>query len=97
MKAWDYWKDQSDGLAQVEKLSKLHHFCYDADGMRIHFIHERNKGASPIPLILTYSWPGSFLEMLKVIPLLTDPAKTRLTSLARCRPEGDKQFEAPEE
>ena len=40
----------------------------------IHFIHERGKGPAPIPLILTHGWPGSFLEMLKIIPLLTDPA-----------------------
>lgn len=70
----DYWKDQFDWLAQVEKLSELHHFCCDVDGTRIHFIHERGKGPSPIPLILTHGWPGSFLEMLKIIPLLTDPA-----------------------
>ena len=27
-----------------------------------------------MPLILTHGWPGSFVEMLKIIPLLTDPA-----------------------
>jgi len=27
-----------------------------------------------MPLILTHGWPGSFLEMLKILPLLTDPA-----------------------
>ena len=32
------------------------------------------SGPAPIPLVLTHGWPGSFLEMLKIIPLLTDPA-----------------------
>ncbi len=30
------------------------------------------KARSELPLILTHGWPGSFLEMLKIIPLLTD-------------------------
>ena len=35
---------------------------------RVHFIHERGKGLSPIPLILTHGWPGSFVEMLGLFP-----------------------------
>ena len=27
-----------------------------------------------MPLVLTHGWPGSFAEMLEIIPLLTDPA-----------------------
>ncbi len=27
-----------------------------------------------MPLLLTHGWPGSFLEMLKIVPFLTDPA-----------------------
>jgi len=69
-----YWRDQFDWKAQVEKLSGFHHYRYIADGFGIHFIHERGKGSAPIPLILTHGWPGSFLEMLRIIPLLTDPA-----------------------
>jgi pimeloyl-ACP methyl ester carboxylesterase len=69
-----YWRDQFDWKAQVEKLSAFHHYRYIADGVGIHFIHERGKGSAPIPLILTHGWPGSFLEMLRIIPLLTDPA-----------------------
>lgn len=69
-----YWKDHFDWKAQVEALSAFHHYRCSLDGVRIHFIHERGKGPASIPLILTHGWPGSFLEMLKVIPLLTDPA-----------------------
>jgi len=31
------------------------------------------RGPDPIPLLLTHGWPGSFLEYLKVLPLLSDP------------------------
>ena len=70
-----YWKDQFDWQAQIQNLSAFHHYLYNTDDTAIHFIHERGKGPSPIPLILTHGWPGSFLEMLKIIPLLTDPAR----------------------
>jgi threonine dehydratase len=29
--------------------------------------------ASPLPLVLTHGWPSSFVEMLPLVPLLTDP------------------------
>ena len=70
-----FWRDHFDWKAQVEKLSAFHHYRCTVDGVGIHFIHERGKGPAPIPLILTHGWPGSFLEMLKMIPLLTDPAR----------------------
>jgi hypothetical protein len=69
-----YWKDEFDWKRQIEKMSAFHHYRYTSRGVGIHFIHERGEGPAPIPLILTHGWPGSFLEMLKVIPMLADPA-----------------------
>ena len=34
----------------------------------------KGKGPNPLPLIITHGWPGTFFEMHKVIPLLSDPA-----------------------
>jgi pimeloyl-ACP methyl ester carboxylesterase len=70
----EYWSDRFDWKAQVERFSTLQHYRYSSENLRIHFIHERGKGPAPIPLILTHGWPGSFLEMMRIIPLLTDPA-----------------------
>jgi pimeloyl-ACP methyl ester carboxylesterase len=69
-----YWRDQFDWKAHVEQLSKLHHYRYTTEGVGIHFVQERGQGPAPMPLVITHGWPGSFLEMLKIIPLLTDPA-----------------------
>jgi pimeloyl-ACP methyl ester carboxylesterase len=69
-----YWRERFDWRAQVEKLSVFHHYRYVSDGFGVHFIHERGKGPAPIPIVLTHGWPGSFLEMMRIIPLLTDPA-----------------------
>jgi pimeloyl-ACP methyl ester carboxylesterase len=69
-----YWKDEFDWKSQIDQLSQLHHFRFTSGTWGIHLIHERGKGPSPLPLILTHGWPGSFLEMLRILPLLTDPA-----------------------
>jgi pimeloyl-ACP methyl ester carboxylesterase len=36
-------------------------------------VHERAREGNGIPLILTHGWPSSFLELLPLVPLLTDP------------------------
>jgi len=69
-----YWQQQFNWKKQVEKFSTVHHYRYTSQGIGIHFIHERGKGPNPVPIVLTHGWPGSFLEMLKILPMLTDPA-----------------------
>ena len=70
----DYWLDGYSWRSQETMLNQFSHFKTDIDGLGVHFIHERGKGPNPIPLIISHGWPGSFLEMIKVLPLLTDPA-----------------------
>jgi pimeloyl-ACP methyl ester carboxylesterase len=45
--------------------------------MSVHFLHvpgARVPGQpAPLPLILSHGWPSSFIEMLPLLPLLTDP------------------------
>jgi pimeloyl-ACP methyl ester carboxylesterase len=55
-------------------LNELPQFRIALDGLHIHFVHVRGKGPVPLPLVITHGWPGSFVEMRKLIPLLTDPA-----------------------
>ena len=47
-------------------------------GRQVHFVHLRGNRAggapAPLPLVLTHGWPSSFVEMLRVAPLLADPA-----------------------
>ena len=69
----DYWQDGFDWRAQEKLINTFVHFRADVDGLGIHFIHERGKGPNPMPLVITHGWPGSFFEMNKIIPLLTDP------------------------
>ena len=50
------------------------HYKAMVDGLGSHFIHEKGKGPNPLPLVITHGWPGSFFEMYKLIPQLTDPS-----------------------
>src|SRR5215469_2772833 len=72
-----YWRDEFNWKAQLEEFATFHHYLYTHDEIRIHFIHERGKGKNPLPIVVTHGWPGSFLEMLRLIPMLTDPASFR--------------------
>lgn len=69
-----YWQEEFDWKAQLERLSAFAHYRFQANDVQVHFIHARGKGPAPMPLILTHGWPGSFVEMMRILPLLTDPA-----------------------
>jgi pimeloyl-ACP methyl ester carboxylesterase len=73
----DYWRTKFDWRAQEDAINRFQHFRAEVDGLGIHFIHERGKGPEPLPLIISHGWPGSFVEMLKILPMLTDPARHR--------------------
>jgi pimeloyl-ACP methyl ester carboxylesterase len=70
-----YWQNQFDWRAQEARLNQFAQFRAEIAGFGIHFIHERGKGPDPLPLILTHGWPDSFFRMVKIIPMLTDPAR----------------------
>ena len=70
----DYWASEFDWPAQEQTINTFDHFRAKVEDIEVHFIHQRGRGPDPIPLIITHGWPSSFAEMLKIIPLLTDPA-----------------------
>jgi pimeloyl-ACP methyl ester carboxylesterase len=69
----EFWAEDFDWRAQERELNAFQHFRAELDGMRVHFVHERARRGHGIPLILTHGWPSTFVEMLPLVPLLTDP------------------------
>src|SRR5258708_24185373 len=55
------------------RLNALPQFMTEIDGLDIHFIHVQSRHDNALPLIITHGWPGSVIEMLKVVGPLTDP------------------------
>ncbi len=68
-----YWRDGFDWRAVEARLNALPQFMLEIDGLAVHFVHARGKGPAPLPLLISHGWPGSFVEMERIIPLLTDP------------------------
>jgi pimeloyl-ACP methyl ester carboxylesterase len=68
-----YWQHTFDWRAQEDRLNRFEHFRASVGGMRMHFIHVRSSNPNAIPLLLLHGWPSSFVQMLKIIPLLVDP------------------------
>ena len=68
-----YWGSDYDWRKAEAKLNALPQFTTNIDGLDIHFIHVRSAHPNALPLIITHGWPGSILELLKVIGPLTDP------------------------
>jgi pimeloyl-ACP methyl ester carboxylesterase len=68
-----YWATEYDWRRFEEKLSALPHFMTEIDGLDIHFIHVRSSHENALPVIITHGWPGSVVEMLEIIDLLTNP------------------------
>jgi pimeloyl-ACP methyl ester carboxylesterase len=66
------WRVFDTGAFQL-RLDALRQQRADIAGQALHVVHAEGRGPSPLPLLLTHGWPGSFLEYLPVLPLLTDP------------------------
>lgn len=69
----DYWADDFDWRAQEAWLNGFDHYKHDIDGLGIHYIHQRSRHPQALPLLLLHGWPGTFVQMLALVPLLTDP------------------------
>jgi len=68
-----YWADGFDWHARERELNAADQFRAELDGIHIHFVHERARHGHGIPLILTHGWPSTFVELLPLVPFLTDP------------------------
>lgn len=69
------WLHDYDWRTCERQLNALGSFITQIDGLDIHFLHIRSPHAQARPLLMTHGWPGSILEFMKIIPMLTDPTK----------------------
>src|SRR5277367_2155066 len=68
-----YWQTGHDWRKIEARLNGLPQFMTEIDGLDIHFIHVRSKHENALPLIVTHGWPGSVIELLKIIDPLNNP------------------------
>jgi pimeloyl-ACP methyl ester carboxylesterase len=68
----DYWITYFNWRKTESEINAYGNYIAVIDGYKIHYLHIKGKGEKPLPLIITHGWPYSFLEMFKLIPLLTE-------------------------
>jgi Epoxide hydrolase N terminus len=66
------WRELDTDALQ-RRLDALSQRRAEIGGCALHVVHAEGRGPSPLPLLLTHGWPGSFLEYLQVLALLSDP------------------------
>ncbi|KZT67078.1 alpha/beta-hydrolase [Daedalea quercina L-15889] len=72
----EYWKDGYDWRKAEARINTLPQFTRDieVDGfgaLNIHYVHQKSTVESAVPLLFIHGWPGHFLEVEKMLPLLT--------------------------
>ena len=67
-----YWQTSFDWRKTEMQINSFENYIAEIDGYNVHFVHVKGKGKRSIPLIITHGWPSSFLEIMKLVPLLTE-------------------------
>jgi pimeloyl-ACP methyl ester carboxylesterase len=70
-----YWRTSFDWRAQERRLNQMPQFKTRIDGLDIHFVHQRSTHTDALPLVFVHGWPGSIVEVTKIIGPLTEPTK----------------------
>ncbi|KAF2481568.1 Alpha/Beta hydrolase protein [Neohortaea acidophila] len=78
-----YWLHDYPWVEALSKLNRLPQYTLDIDvsgfGIHgVHFLHQQSARAHAIPLLFLHSWPGSFLEVTKLLGPLTDDSDSNL-------------------
>jgi pimeloyl-ACP methyl ester carboxylesterase len=72
-----YWQVGFDWRKAEAKINLLPNFITSIPiegfgGLDVHFVHQTSSNPNAIPLLFCHGWPGSFLEVSKLLPLLKD-------------------------
>jgi pimeloyl-ACP methyl ester carboxylesterase len=71
----NHWENNFDWRKVESKLNELPNFRkpVKVEGfgeIDIHFVHKKSSNPNAIPLLFSHGWPGSFIEVTKLLPLL---------------------------
>ncbi|KAJ7644586.1 Alpha/Beta hydrolase protein [Roridomyces roridus] len=74
----DKWQNGYDWRVHEAQInSELPQFTRDIDvtghgTLNIHYVHQKSAVPDAIPLLFVHGWPGNFLEVRKILPLLVE-------------------------
>ena len=76
-----YWRSEFDWAENERNINRFPHFRAEIGELNLHYIHIRSAHTDARPLMLLHGWPGSFIEMLALIPRLAGPFHIVVPSL----------------
>lgn len=70
-----YWADGFDWRSVEAKLNELPQYKTNVEvdnfgDIGLHFVYQKSETKGAIPLLFVHGWPGSYLEVKKLLPLL---------------------------
>ncbi|KAH8674155.1 Alpha/Beta hydrolase protein [Xylariales sp. PMI_506] len=70
-----YWQSGFNWRKSEAALNKFPQYTTDIEvegfgSYQVHFVHQTSGAAEAIPLLFLHGWPGSFIEVTKILPLL---------------------------
>jgi pimeloyl-ACP methyl ester carboxylesterase len=69
----EHWRTAFDWRAQEKRMNAVPNFRTEVDGQTVHFVHVRSAVEDATPIVLTHTYPGSFVDFLDLVGPLTDP------------------------
>ncbi|KAG5640551.1 hypothetical protein DXG03_008121 [Asterophora parasitica] len=72
------WRGGYDWRTHEKALNaELPQFTRDIEvegfgALNIHYVHQKSKVDNAVPLLFVHGWPGSFIEIRKILPLLVE-------------------------
>lgn len=72
-----YWEKGFDWRKEEARLNQFPQYTTKIavdgfDTYNVHFIHQASAVANAIPLLFIHGWPGSFIEITKILPELVE-------------------------
>ncbi|XP_055343442.1 epoxide hydrolase 1-like [Paramacrobiotus metropolitanus] len=77
-KVVSYWLNNYDWRKQEAYINSFPQYTTNIEGLTIHFVRAVPPEAAGgrvkvVPILAVHGWPGSFFELLKLVPLLNKP------------------------
>jgi pimeloyl-ACP methyl ester carboxylesterase len=93
-----HWREGFDWRRQEARLNLLPQIRAEIDGQAVHVVVAAGRGSPSrrLPVVVTHGWPYSFVEMTRIVPMLTaagiDVVIPSLPGFGFSAPFGDRPF-----
>jgi len=62
-----YWRTEFDWRAQERRINAYPQYVTEIDGQTVHFVHVVSPEPNATPIVLTHTYPGTFVDLLDMV------------------------------